>query len=62
MKRALPVDQSFDLDKCLYMGQDFRWRGIGDGWHSGVLRGNLIHIRQNDRGLEYRAHSDLSSC
>ena len=60
MKRALPVDQSFDLDKCLYMAQDFRWRGIGDGWHSGVLRGNLIHIRQNDRGLEYRAHSDLS--
>ena len=60
MKRALAVDQPFDLDECLYMAQDFRWRRIGDGWHSGVLCGSLIHIRQNDYGLEYRAHSDLS--
>ena len=60
MKRALAVAPPFDLDECLYMAQDFRWCKIGDGWHSGVLRGNLIHIRQNDRGVEYRAHSDLS--
>ena len=60
MKRALPIDQSFDLGEYLYMAQDFRWRDIGDGWHSGVLRENLIHIRQNDCGVEYRAHSDLS--
>ena len=60
MKRALAVDQPFNLDECLYMAQDFRWREIGDGWHSGVLRGHLIHIRQNDCGVEYRAHSDLS--
>ena len=60
MKRVLAVDQSFKLAECLYMAQDFRWREIGDGWHSGVLRGNLIHIRQNNGGVEYRAHSDLS--
>ena len=60
MKRTLAVDQSFDLGKCLYMAQDFRWREIGDGWHSGVLHGNLVHLRQNGDGLEFLAHSDLS--
>ena len=60
MERELIIDQSFDLNMCLHMGQDFRWRKMGGGWHSGVLRGNLIHIRQEGRKLEYRAHSDLS--
>ena len=60
MKRVLVVDQSFDLDKCLYQAQDFRWHPMGGGWHSGVLHGNLVHIRQSGNSLEYRAHSDLS--
>ncbi len=60
MKRTLAIDQTFDLDKCLYQAQDFRWRPIGDGSHSGVLHGNLVLIRQNGNSLEYRAHSDLS--
>ena len=60
MKRTLAVDQAFDLDKCLYQAQDFRWRPMDDGWHSGVLHGNLVHIRQNGDALEYLAHSDLS--
>ena len=60
MERKLIIDQSFDLDMCLHMGQDFRWCKMGGGWHSGVLRGNLIHIRQEGRKFEYRAHSDLS--
>ena len=60
MKRTLPVDRSFDLGDCLYMAQDFRWRPRVDGWHSGVLRGNLVHIRQDGRRLEYRADPDLS--
>ena len=60
MKRTLTVDRAFDLDKCLYQAQDFRWREMGGGWHSGVLHGDLVHIRQNGNILEYRAHSDLS--
>ncbi len=60
MKRTLAVDRSFDLGRCLYLAQDFRWRPRADGWHSGVLRGNLVHVRQRGDGLEYRADSDLS--
>ena len=60
MKRTLAVDQTFDLGKCLCFAQDFRWRDRGDGWHSGVLSGNLVHIRQNGDALEFLAHSDLS--
>ena len=47
----------FDLDKVLYAAQDFRWCKWDDEWHSGVLNGNLIHIRQVDNVLEYRSHS-----
>ena len=51
----------FDLDKVLYAGQDFRWQPWRDDWHSGVLAGNLIHIRQVGDVLEYKSHlnSDL---
>ena len=30
------------------MGQAFRWRPLGEGWFSGVLGENLIHIGQPD--------------
>ena len=60
MIRTLAVDRSFDLGRCLYLAQDFRWRPRADGWHSGVLSENLLHIRQNGHRLEYRADSDLS--
>lgn len=39
------------------LGQDFRWRELGDGRYSVVLDGNLIHMRQNDRGVEYESDS-----
>ncbi len=42
----------------LTLGQDFRWRELGDGWYSVVLDGNLIHMRQNDRGVEYMTDSN----
>ena len=54
--RQLIVDRHFDLGAILDGTQDFRW---GDGWHSGMLSGNLIHIRQIDRRVEYRAGSEL---
>ena len=41
--------------------QDFRWRPWRDGWHSGVLDGNLIHIRQVGAVVEYRAYADLDA-
>ena len=64
MTQKLYFNQSckypFDLDKVLYAGQDFRWQPRMDDWHSGVLAGNLIHIRQVDNVLEYKSH--LDSC
>ena len=61
MTRQLCFKQSsnypFDLNKVLYAGQDFRWCIWKDDWHSGVLDGNLIHIRQVGDVLEYKSHS-----
>jgi N-glycosylase/DNA lyase len=59
MTRQLTIQQPFNLKLTLTMGQAFRWRPLpsefyGDGWFSGVLRENLIHIRQTDAGVEYR--------
>ena len=54
MTRHLPIDQPFDLKLSLTMGQAFRWRRLDDGWFSGVVGENLIHIRQTDNGVEYR--------
>ncbi len=61
MTRRLPVDRSFSLDATLNGEQDFRWRPLKDGCHSGVLSGRLIHVRQCDGGVEYRADSDLDA-
>ena len=62
MTRTLRFNQSskypFDLDKVLYTGQDFRWCEWKGDWHSGVLKGNLIHIRQINSVLEYKSHPD----
>ena len=54
MTRQLEVTQPFNLELILTMGQAFRWRPLGDGWFSGVLGENLMHIRQTDAGVEYR--------
>ena len=62
MTRKLYFNQSskypFDLGKVLYAAQDFRWCKWDDDWHSGVLAGNLIHIRQVDDVLEYKSNLD----
>ena len=64
MKRQLEITQPFDLELSLTMGQAFRWRRLrpanadcaadGNGWFSGVIGDNLIHIRQTAAGVEYR--------
>ncbi len=57
-RRHLPLKQPFCLDKILDGTQDFRWCKREDGWHSGVLCGNLIHVRQDGDHLEYRTDAD----
>ena len=59
MTRLLAVQHPFDLDATLDGTQDFRWREWRDEWRSGVLAGNLVHVRQVKDGLEYRAGADL---
>ena len=61
MTRQLKIEQPFNLELSLTMGQAFRWHKLpadfyGDGhkWVSGVLGENLLHIRQTDDGVEYR--------
>ena len=61
LSRRLDVDRPFDLDQILDGTQDFRWRPRKDDWHSGVLDGKLVHLRQVDGDVEYRAHSDLDT-
>ena len=68
MQARLPIPSStlhpFDLANVLDGSQDFRWRKLEQGWHSGVLDGNIVHIRQDRSALEYRAtqpHSLLIS-
>ena len=61
MTRQLIIDQPFDLDAVLDGTQDFRWCRRKDTWYSGVLSGNLIHIRQVSGGVEYRADSELDA-
>ena len=61
MTRQLVIDQPFKLDAVLDGTQDFRWCRRKDTWYSGVLSGNLVHIRQVSGGVEYRADSDLDA-
>ena len=59
----LDVDRHFKLGPILSSAQDFRWRCWSDKegyfWYSGVLAGNLIHIRQIKDRVEYKAKTDL---
>ena len=59
MQRQIAVPQParypFVLDDVLTKEQDYRWYRRVDGWLSGVLDGNLVHLRQIGETLEYRA-------
>ena len=59
MTRQLKIKRPFNLDAVLGGTQDFRWLPRKDGWHSGVLIGNLVHIRQVKGGVEYLADTDI---
>ena len=58
--RCIRVTQPFKLADVLDGTQDFRWRRLRNGWRSGVLAGNLLHLRQVEGDLEYRAKNDLT--
>ena len=57
------TNHPFCLSKVLDGTQDFRWRPwkdeLNDDWYSGVLNGHIVHVRQLDGALEYRAHTNL---
>ena len=53
----LAVNQPFDLVSSLESGQAHRWaypKGGDDGWYTGVVRENLVRIRQTDDRVEFR--------
>ena len=54
MTRQLEVQQPFDLELSLMMGQAFRWNRLEAGWFSGVLGGDIFHVRQVDGMILYR--------
>ena len=61
LTRRLDCDRYFQLDAVLDGTQDFRWVPWRGGWHSGVLDGHLVHIRQVGADMEYRADTDLDT-
>ena len=52
--RRIEIEQPFDLAISLTIRQAFRWRPVGEGWYSGVLKRHLVHLRQTPDGLEHR--------
>ena len=53
----LPVDQPFDLAASLESGQAHRWaypKDGEDGWYTGVIRGDLVRIRQTAEVVEFQ--------
>ena len=53
----LTVNQPFDLVSSLESGQAHRWaypKDGDDGWYTGVVRENLVRIRQTDDRVEFR--------
>lgn len=52
------TNHPFNLEGCLEGRQDFRWRKLPDGSHSGVLDGTLIHICQTGDRIIYQSTPD----
>lgn len=56
MELEYDAGQPLDLQTSLRMGQAFRWEKAGDGWFSGVVRGQFIQLRKvRDGRLEFQA-------
>ncbi len=53
----LLIDQPFDLAASLESGQAHRWaypKDGDDGWYTGVVRGDLVRIRQTAETVEFQ--------
>ena len=50
----LEIDQPFDLGASLESGQAHRWRK-DEGWYTGVIRGDLVQIRQAGPDVEFKS-------
>ena len=49
----LAVNQPFDLAASLESGQAHRWKR-DDSWYIGVIKRDLVRIRQTPRGVEFQ--------
>ena len=50
----LPARQPFGLELDWLRSQAFRWTWQ-DGWCYGLVKGNLVKVRQSGKGMEFRA-------
>ena len=50
----LAVSEPLDLEASLLGGQAHRWKREGD-WYSGVLRGNMVLLRQRGTAIDLRS-------
>ena len=50
----LEVGHPFDLSASLESGQAHRWRRVS-GWHIGVIKGDLVRIRQTPQSVEFQS-------
>ena len=56
----LPARQPFRLELAWLRSQAFRWIWQ-DGWHYGVIKGDLIKVRQFADGVEFRSSAPEES-
>ena len=56
VRARFDAGQPIDLEASLLGGQAHRWKREGD-WFSGVLGGDLVLMRQQDRTLEFQSSS-----
>ena len=47
----IQLNQPLDLTNTLNSGQAFRWEEH-DGWHYGVIKENLVALKQKDMELQ----------
>ena len=56
----LPAHQPFKLELDWLRSQAFRWTQR-DGWYYGLVKGNLIKVRESPAGLEFRSDAPEQS-
>ena len=63
----IPFQQLLDLPATLESGQAFRWKRLDDsssgwdGWYEGVIFNNVVRLRHDAAGIEFRCGPDEES-